>query len=109
MQLLRNLELRERAKAEDVIHDVPQQELVAWYNHPATKALRSKLKADLFGMILDWQNGAGADDNCESVALRNAALVARSQTAQQILEAIEEMKEIVNEDGSEAAWPQDNS
>lgn len=92
MELLERLEDKYRAKHDSIDIGLPIEERIAWFNHPCTQRLVASLTADVIGMLLQWQAGAHMHPETEKTALENCKLLAKCQTASEILEKIEEIR-----------------
>lgn len=92
-QILENLESKARSKAGESLAILTKEEAKSWYAHPATQYLIHALRGDMFGMLQDMQSGVHAKESAEHMALATTKLLARSQTVEEVLSTIEEIRE----------------
>lgn len=95
MRILENLETKYRTKAEE--SSVSVEESKQWYSHPCTQQLVSSLTADVLGILQSWRIGTHMHpEDINKSMLETTKLLAQCQTAQDIIEKIEEIRDNVS-------------
>ena len=109
MEFLEVLAERESDKVESMLAMIPKGEFRSWYGNPVTQYLLASLKADLLGMVNQWQSGIHLKDTVEETALENVKLVAKSQATEEIVTFIEEMRYSGEENSDDPSGSQDSN
>lgn len=81
-----------RLQSQNQLEIVSKEEILAWYEHPCTQALKLALEGDYIEVIEEWANGTYTDNTAEGTAMLNAKALAQAQSIDSVVDWMEDLK-----------------